>query len=90
MKKKARENRIPEFKTDKEAARFWETHSLEDYAEDLQEVPDVYFERPRKQVVTLRLDRPLIQRMRAIALKKGIPYSTLIRMWLVERSAKAE
>ena len=57
---------------------------------DINGVDEVYFERPRKQVVTLRLDRPLIQRLRAIAMKKGIPYSTLIRMWLVERCAKTE
>ena len=89
-KRQVSPKRIPEFRTDEEEARFWDTHSVADYWDDLEEAKDVYFERPRKQVVTLRLDRPLIQRLRAIALKKGIPYSTLIRMWLVERCAKAE
>ena len=80
--------RIPEFRNDEEEARFWETHDLSDYWDDLEPAPDVYFERPRKQMVTLRLDRPLVQRIKATAMKKGIPYSTLIRMWLVERVEK--
>lgn len=80
--------RIPEFGSDEEEARFWETHDLSDYWNDVEPATDVYFERPKKQMVTLRLDRPLIQRIKATAIKKGIPYSTLIRMWLVERVEK--
>ncbi len=94
MKKKAKKarkkaaGRIPDFDSDQEAAEFFDAHGLEGFTEDLVEAPDVYFERPRKQVVTLRLDRPLVQRIKAAAMKKGIPYSTLIRMWLVERLEK--
>jgi len=86
MKKRASKNRLrlPTLRTDREIAEFWDKHSLEDYAKDLKDAPEVYFERPRKQVVTLRLERPLLQRLQAIALRKGVPYSTLIRMWLVE------
>lgn len=34
MKKK----KIPKFKTEEEEARFWETHSLTDYVDELEEV----------------------------------------------------
>ena len=29
--------KIPKFKTDKEAARFWETHKFEDYSKDTKD-----------------------------------------------------
>ena len=90
MKTRSAGRKIPEFRTERDAALFWETHDLADFWPDSEAASDVSFERPRKQVVTLRLERPLIQRLRAIAVKNGIPYSTLIRMWLVERCAKAE
>lgn len=81
---------VPQFRSDAEAARFWETHSVSDYWDDLQEAADVRFVRPRKQLVSLRLDRPLVQRVRALARRKGLPYSALIRVWLIERCLKAE
>ena len=38
--------KIPKFKTDEEAARFWETHKFEDYSKDtkpkfLLKTPDI-------------------------------------------------
>jgi hypothetical protein len=52
MKRRANKNlrRLPALRTDREIAEFWDKHSLEDYAEDLKDAPEVYFERPRKQV----------------------------------------
>jgi predicted DNA binding CopG/RHH family protein len=80
MKKK-----IPQFKSDKEEARFWSKHSLSDYWDDLEEAKGIQFVRPQKQVVTIRIERDLVQRLKAIAQKKGTTYSSLIRMWVIER-----
>ncbi len=80
--KVTKKRRVPDFKTDKEAAAFWDTHSLEDF--DLVEVHDVRFARQQKQVVALRLDPPTLRRVKAIALRKGVAYSSLIRMWVIE------
>ncbi len=85
--KATKKKQVPDFKTDQEAAEFWDTHSLEDF--DLEEVHDIYFKRPRRQVVALRLDPPTLRSVKAIALRKGVPYSSLIRMWVVE-SARRE
>ena len=85
--KATNKKRVPDFKNDREAAEFWDTHSLEDF--DLVEVHDVRFARPQKQVVALRLDPPTLRTVKAIALRKGVPYSSLIRMWVVE-SARRE
>jgi hypothetical protein len=50
MTKRTNESRrrLPALRTDREIAEFWDKHSLEDYAEDLKDAPEVYFERPRK------------------------------------------
>jgi len=81
--------RIPDFRTDAEAARFWERNDVSAFAGELEEAQGVVFARPRKEVVTLRLERSLLQRLRAVALKRGLPYSALIRMWVLERLRQA-
>lgn len=77
--------RIPQFKSDKEAAEFWDTHSLADFEKELRPAKDVIFVKPDRQVVSLRLDRRLINALKRYAQHKGIGYSTLLRMWVVER-----
>jgi predicted DNA binding CopG/RHH family protein len=44
--------------------------------------------KPEKQVMTIRVDKKLVNAMKAIAKEKGINYSTLARMWLIERTKK--
>lgn len=46
---KEKESRIPTFKTIEEEAEFWDTHSSEDYADELETVTDVKFIRPRQK-----------------------------------------
>lgn len=41
--------KIPKFKSDKEAAEFWETHSLDDFDDDLEIVKNVRFVRSKKK-----------------------------------------
>lgn len=77
--------RIPKFKSDKEIRDFWDTHSLADYEEDLKPAKNVVFVRPEKQIVSLRLDRKIVQALKSFASKKGIGYSPLLRMWILEK-----
>lgn len=86
--KAKRKKRIPDFKTDKEAAEFWDTHSAADYWDEFEEVHDIRFAPPRKRVVALRLDPPTLRLVKAIASRKGVAYTSLIRMWVVENCKK--
>ena len=81
--------KIPRFKSDKEAAEFWDTHSLTDFTEDLRPAKNVVFIKPDRQVVSLRLDRKLVKVLKHYARQKGIGYSTLLRMWVMERLDQA-
>lgn len=77
--------RIPKFKTDKEIAEFWDTHSLADFEEELRLAKDIVFVKPERQVISLRLDRKIVKSLKSLAAKKGMGYSPLLRMWILER-----
>lgn len=77
--------KLPKLKTDAEVAEFWDTHDLTDYLEDFEEVTDAKFVRPPKGVIALRLDEPIVRAIKTLARRKGLGYSPLIRMWLIER-----
>jgi predicted DNA binding CopG/RHH family protein len=78
--------KTPQFASDQEESDFWDTHSSVDYMDDTTEVDATFVDaRPRKEQISLRLDRETITRLKALAHKRGIGYQTLIRMWVMER-----
>ncbi len=76
--------KIPKFKSDKELAQFWDKHSLADFEEDLIPGKDTVFIKPDKQIVSLRLERKMVKTLKILAARKGIGYSSLLRMWVIE------
>lgn len=79
--------KIPKFKSEEEAAKFWETHSFEDYAGDTEEAKIGFVKKPKK-TVALRLDPADIESVETIAKRKGLSYTALLRMWIKENLAK--
>lgn len=79
--------KIPKFKTDEDAARFWETHSFEDYYGDTK-TSDLRFIKKPKKTVAIRLDPKDIKSVEIIAERKGLSYTSLLRMWIKEHLAK--
>ena len=79
--------KIPKFKTDEEAARFWEIHSFEDYYKDTKDAEIRFIKRPKK-TVAIRLDPEDIKSVEVIAERKGLSYTALLRMWIKEYLAK--
>jgi len=71
-------------KSDKEIAHFWDNHSLADFEKDLVPAKGVVFVKPDRQIVSLRLDRKVVTALKTLAAKKGIGYSSLLRMWLLD------
>jgi hypothetical protein len=83
--KRAR-SRIPKFKTIEEAAEFWDTHSMEEFADELEDVTgQVRFVpyRPKK-AITVRLPEDSLATLTKQAHEKGIGPSTLVRMWILD------
>jgi predicted DNA binding CopG/RHH family protein len=82
--------KIPSFKTDAEAAEWFETHDTAPYMDDLEQVQERVQvtrtrERPPRKAVGLRLRVDYLEAIKQVAERKGIPYQTLIQMWLVEK-----
>jgi len=79
--------KIPKFKNDEETARFWETHGFEDYSKDTGDAEIRFIKRPKK-TVALRLDPEDIKSVEKIAERKGLSYTSLLRMWIKDHLAK--
>lgn len=78
---------IPKFKSDEEAAEFWDAHSFEKYAQDTKEA-EIEFVRSPKKTFTVRLDPEDIEMVEKLAKYKGLSYTALIRMWVKEMIRK--
>ncbi len=81
--------RIPKFKTDEAAAKFWESHSFQEYYGDTKEA-EIKFARRPKKTVAVRLDPDDIKSVAKIAERKGLSYTSLLRMWIKEHLEKEE
>lgn len=79
---------IPKFKSEQEEAKFWKTHSITEFEDDLVETKNIHFPKPRKRLISLRIDDAMVNSLKKAAAKKGLGYLTLIRMWITERLAK--
>jgi len=75
--------KIPRFKTKEEAAKFWETHSFQKYHKDTKS-GDIVFVKKAKKTVAIRLDPDDIKSVEKIAERKGLSYTSLLRMWIKE------
>ena len=83
--------RIPKFKSEDEEFDFWSSHDSTDFfseSEEIDEALEIRKPRRKKQRITMLLDPQLKTQLQKLAEEKGIPYQTLIQMWLKERIRK--
>jgi uncharacterized protein (DUF4415 family) len=79
---------IPEFSSEEDARAFWDTHEVtEEYLERAGPLPPEALPpaEPGSRSVSVRLDRDVLRRLRALARKKGKGVQALLREFLVER-----
>ena len=76
--------KVPKFKNLKEERGFWDTHDSTDYLDDFEVAEDVVFVRPKKEVISLRLDPNIVKKLRKLADKEGLPPTTYARMLIVK------
>lgn len=79
---------IPKFRSEEEEAKFWKTHSVTEFHNDLKEVQHIKFPKPRKRLISVRMDTGMVESLKKIAATKGIGYLTLIRLWIAEKLFK--
>ena len=73
--------KLPVFKTDKEADKFLD-QDLSDYISAENFAPFQFEYRPKQKSVNLRISEELLNAVRAVARRRGIPYQRYIRQTL--------
>ena len=85
MSKNPRAN--PTFRSEAEERRFWETHDSSDYVDWAKakrvRLPNL---KPSTTSISLRLPVALLDRIKVAANKRDVPYQSLIKTWLAEKT----
>ena len=76
-------SKIPNFKNKEEEAKFWETHSVSDFLDELKPVK-AKFAKKLSEGITIRFDENDLTKLREIAHEKGVGPTTLARMWILK------
>lgn len=74
---------IPQTDSIQELARFWDTHDLTDFEDQLEVVEEPIFQ--REAVVKVHLEPQDAEIVKEMAKSKGMHYSDLIRQWVLEK-----
>lgn len=80
---------IPETDSIEELARFWDTHDLTDFEDELEEVPKPVFQRRPENVVNIPLLNEEIDAVARIAKTEGRRLESLLHDWIVEKLSQA-
>jgi len=78
---------IPKFSDEAAERRFWETHDSSDYV-DWSKAERVRFPnlKPSTTSISLRLPVMLLERIKVAANKRDVPYQSLIKTWLADKT----
>ena len=78
---------IPKFRSEAEERRFWATHDSGDYIDwskaERVRLPNL---KPSTTSISLRLPVTLLERIKIAANKRDVPYQSLIKIWLAEKT----
>jgi predicted DNA binding CopG/RHH family protein len=81
---------IPRFKNEHAEREFWATHDSTDYIDwrrgKRATLPNL---KPSSQTISLRLPKPMLDRLKLLANKRDVPYQSLLKVFVAER-LKAE
>ncbi len=77
--------KLPQTDSIEELARFWDTHDLTDFDDELEEVTDSIFVHEDGGILTIRLRPEELDALRRIARAKGVKQIDLVRQWVLEK-----
>lgn len=79
---------LPDFKTDEEAAAWFDTHDTAEFMDSMEETTHrLHIARtsfPTKPI-DVRLRTDYLEAIQEVAERKGIPYQMLVQNWLMEK-----
>jgi len=84
--RKVAKRKVPDFKTEPEERKFWESHDSVDYVDwskgEQSRFPNL---KPSTESISLRLSVSMLERLKIEANKRDVPYQSLLKMWLAEK-----
>lgn len=76
-------SRLPQTDSIEELARFWDTHDVTDFEDELEEVAESVFQ--RAGAITVHLEEDDVGALREMARSRGVQDAELIREWVLEK-----
>ena len=76
--------KLPPIDSIEALAKFWDTHDLTDFEEELVEVTEPVFER-KPETIPLHLQPQELAAIRRVAQAQGVEEATLVREWVLEK-----
>lgn len=77
--------RIPQTDSVSELARFWDTHDVTEFENDLEEVHELVFDGGRQIFLRVYLESDQAAALHRIAQAKGVDETELVRDWVTEK-----
>lgn len=85
MEKAMKARKIPSTDSIDELARFWDTHDLTQFDDELEEVSGLVFKRGLGTTVAVHLRPDEAKAVKRVAKTKRVREATLIRRWVIEK-----
>lgn len=83
----AKAKHVPKFRSEAAERKFWETHDSTGYVDwskaERARLPNL---KPSTQTISLRIPLGLLERIKVEANKRDVPYQSLIKIWLSEKT----
>ena len=78
---------VPKFRSEAAERKFWATHDSTEYVDwskaERARLPNL---KPSTQTISLRIPLGLLERIKVEANKRDVPYQSLIKIWLAEKT----
>ena len=77
---------VPKFRTEDSERKFWASHDSTDYIDWRKgkhvTPPNL---KPSSQTISIRLPKPMLERLKLLANKRDVPYQSLLKMFVADR-----
>ena len=80
-----RSRRVPDMDSIEEISRFWDTHDLTDFEDQLEEVRTPVFARRKEATVAIALTLREAEVLKRLAQSEGVKEAKLVRNWVREK-----
>jgi len=79
-----KKQKLPVTDSIEELARFWDTHDVTDYLDELEEVTEPVFDPNLRRTMIIQLEPGEAEAVKNIAKARGVENSELLREWVLE------